>query len=134
MGNILLICTFVLHVIVLFSNLSQHRNLTSYSLAQKYDIILHLSKGQKSCKLSKDSGVPKDCISKWAKPENNSAECLEWLSGIRAYFQTSGSVLRNILSALTLLEDDTVPPQLLLKIKQCQITYMFLEKDKPFDA
>ena len=82
--------------------------------------------------LSKDYGVPKGWISKWAKSENNSAECLESLSGIGAYFQTPCSVPHNFLDALTLLENYTVQSPLLLKMKQCNITDMFLEKDKPF--
>ena len=61
--------------------MSQKRKLTSYTLAQKYEILLLLDKGEKACKLSKEYGIPKGCISKWAKPENKQKILSDYESG-----------------------------------------------------
>ena len=60
--------------------MSQKRKLTSYTLAQNYEILL-LDKGEKACKLSKEYGIPKGCISKWAKPKNKQKILSDYESG-----------------------------------------------------
>ena len=61
--------------------MSQKRKVGSYTLAEKYEILLLLNKGEKACKLSKPFNIPKNSISTWAKPENKQKIMNEFESG-----------------------------------------------------
>ena len=61
--------------------MSQKRKLTSYTLAQKYEILFLLDEVEKVYKLSKEYGIPKGYISKWAQPENKQKILSDYESG-----------------------------------------------------
>ena len=60
---------------------------------------------------------------------SNTAQCLEAISGIRAFFQSS-CMPENVFNALTVLEDHALQSQIFSKKKQCKITDLFMKKEK----
>ena len=60
---------------------------------------------------------------------SNTAQCLEAISGIRAFFQSSG-MPENVFNALTVLEDHALQSQIFSKKKQYKITDLFMKKEK----
>ena len=56
-------------------------------------------------------------------PENT-AQCLEYISGIHTFFQSS-KVPENVLEALKTLEDHALKSSVMRRNKQCKITDMF---------
>ena len=101
---------------------------------------MKLQGGEKICKLAKDLNIPRNSISTWAKEENkqkiireyergnyvpeNTAQCLEYISGIHTYFQSS-KVPEHVLEALKTLEDHALKSSVMRRKKQCKITDMF---------
>ena len=57
------------------------------------------------------------------------AQCLEAISAIRAFFQSSG-MPENVFNAMTVLEDHALQSQILSKKKQCKTTDLFIKKEK----
>ena len=63
------------------ASMSQKRKLSSYSLAQKYDVLMLLQRGEKASKISRDLNIPKNNISTWAKRENKEKIIKEFETG-----------------------------------------------------
>ena len=60
---------------------TQKWKLSSYSLAQKYDVLMKLQGGEKICKIAKDLNIPRNSISTWAKEENKQKIIREYERG-----------------------------------------------------
>ena len=60
---------------------------------------------------------------------SNTAQCLEKISGIRAFFQ-SLDIPENVFDALTVLEDHALQSQIFSKKNQCKITDLFMMKEQ----
>ena len=60
---------------------------------------------------------------------SNTTQCLEAISGIRAFFQSSG-MPEIVFDALTVLEDHALQSQIFSKKKQCKITDLFMKKEQ----
>ena len=60
---------------------------------------------------------------------SNTAQYLEAISGIRAFFQSPG-MPENVFDALTVLEDHALQLQIFSKKKQCKITDWFMKKEQ----
>ena len=58
---------------------------------------------------------------------SNTPKCLEAISGIRAFFQSSG-MPENVFDPLAVLEDHALQSQIFSKKKQCKITDLFMKK------
>ena len=61
---------------------------------------------------------------------SNTAQCLDAISGIRAFFQASTTLPQNVFDALTILEDYALQSQLSRRNKQCKVTDLFTKKEK----
>ena len=61
--------------------MSQKRKLSSLSLAQKYDVLMLLQRGEKASKISRDLNIPKNNISTWAKRDNKEKIIKEFEAG-----------------------------------------------------
>ena len=61
--------------------MSAKRKLSSYSLAQKYDVLMLLERGERVTKIAKDLNIPKNSISTWSKAENKTKIIREYESG-----------------------------------------------------
>ena len=55
--------------------------MSSYSLGQKYDVLVLLDKGERVSKIAKDLNILKNSISTWAKKENREKIVKEYESG-----------------------------------------------------
>ena len=64
-----------------FAIMSQKRKLSSYTLKQKYDVLMLLERDVKQIKISKDLNIPKNNISTWAKRENKEKIIREYETG-----------------------------------------------------
>ena len=85
------------------AGMSQKRKLSSYSLAQKYDVLMLLQRGEKASKISRNH---------------------EAISGINIFFQSS-SVPEHVFNAIKILEDHALKTAVTRTKKQCKITDMF---------
>ena len=74
------ICSYCSHMCLLAFNMSAKRKLSSYSLAQKYVLML-LERGERVTKIAKDLNIPKNSISTWSKAENKTKIIREYESG-----------------------------------------------------
>ena len=67
---------------MLSAKVSQKRKLSSYTIAQKYEVLQLLGKGKKPSIIAKEMGIPKNNIFTWNKPEVMQRIVNEYESGM----------------------------------------------------